>query len=177
MSDQLGTNGDAQKINPAKFRVEIENVSNEIRRICEDLSPSVLENVGFAAALEFALTEAVAHLPEEKRFSFEFVCDEDLDERLNLIQGVRMQIYRIAQEAISNICRHAEAKHVFFEVSLNDNEFVMKLEDDGRGFDLNQNSSGRGLTNIAARASLIETEVQWMKKTNGTIFILRKKLD
>ena len=44
---------------PAYLRAEIEAVSQEIRRICEDLSPSVLENVGLAAALEFALTQAV----------------------------------------------------------------------------------------------------------------------
>lgn len=175
MSDQLKENGDTQKINPVRFRAEIENVSNEIRRICEDLSPSVLENVGFAAALEFALTEAVAHLPEDKRFEFEFICDDDLEERLSLAQGMRMQLYRIAQEAISNICRHADAKHVRFEISLNRDEFVMKLEDDGKGFDLNQNSSGRGLANISARASLIDADVKWLRSEKGTIFILRKE--
>lgn len=175
MSDQLKENGDNQKINPARFRSEIENVSNEIRRICEDLSPSVLENVGFAAALEFALTEAVTHLPEEKRFEFEFICDDDLEERLSLAQGMRMQIYRIAQEAISNICRHADARRVRFEVSLNGYEFVMKIEDDGKGFDMNQSSSGRGLANIAARASLIDAEVKWLRSDEGTVFILKKE--
>lgn len=178
MSDQLKENGNAAnaKINPATFRNEIENVSNEIRRICEDLSPSVLENVGFSAALEFAISDAVAHLPEEKRFEFEFYCEDDLEERLNFAPGVTMQIYRIAQEAISNICRHSNAKNVRFETAMIDDVFVMKLEDDGNGFDLNSQSTGRGLANIAARASLIDADVEWVKgDKEGMVFILKKE--
>jgi len=176
MSDQLSENGKMANINPMVFRSEIENVSNEIRRICEDLSPSVLENVGFTAALEFALNDAIAHLPEEKRFEYEFICDDNLEDRLNFSQSVTMQLYRIAQEAISNVCRHANAQKVRFEVALNDDEFVMRLEDDGLGFDLNSQHAGRGLANIAARASLIEAEVEWLQNNkNGVIFILRKE--
>ncbi len=176
MSDQLNENGKKANINPSVFRSEIENISNEIRRICEDLSPSVLENVGFTAALEFALNDAVAHLPEEKRFEYEFVCDDDLEDRLNFSQSVTMQLYRVAQEAISNVCRHANAQKVRLEVLLNDDEFVMKLEDDGQGFDLESQSSGRGLANITARASLIEAEVEWLRRAEkGVVFILRKR--
>lgn len=177
MSDQLKENGSVgnAKINPLVFRSEIESVSNEIRRICEDLSPSVLENVGFAAALEFALSEAVAHLPEEKRFDYKFICDDDLEERLNFAQGVTMQIYRITQEAISNVCRHADAKKVVLDIALKDDEFVLKLEDDGNGFDMNSQTTGRGLANIAARASLIDADVDWVrKKEEGMIFVLKR---
>lgn len=177
MSDQLKENGNLgnAKINSVVFRSEIENVSNEIRRICEDLSPSVLENVGFAAALEFALSEAVAHLPEENRFDYKFICDDDMEECLNFAQGVTMQIYRIAQEAISNICRHANAQKVTLEVLLKDDEFVLKLEDDGNGFDLNTQTTGRGLANITARASLIDANVNWIRKKDaGMIFVLKR---
>ncbi|HEY9231017.1 MAG TPA: two-component regulator propeller domain-containing protein, partial [Blastocatellia bacterium] len=55
MSDQLPTHGQAA-VEPLRFRQEIEDLSGEIRRICEDLSPSALANVGLAAALEWALT-------------------------------------------------------------------------------------------------------------------------
>jgi ligand-binding sensor domain-containing protein/two-component sensor histidine kinase len=175
MSDKQ--NESEKNINPNPFRSEIENVSNEIRRICEDLSPSVLENVGFTPALEFALADAVAHLPEEKRFEYEFICEDDLEERLNFNHGVTMQIYRIAQEAISNVCRHSNAKAVQLEVSLNDDHFIMRLSDDGNGFDVNKQSSGRGLANIAARASLIEANVEWLKNEKGGMtFVLKKEI-
>ena len=101
-----------KKPDAALLRGEIESISQEVRRICEDLSPSVLQNVGFAAALEFALSHAVAHAPPERQFEYEFVCDEALEERTKLTPNVQMQIYRITQEAVNNISRHANATKV-----------------------------------------------------------------
>lgn len=167
------------RLDPAAFRSEIEAISTEIRRICEDLSPSVLENVGLAAALEWALSNGVAHAPPECRFEYEFKCPEDLEERVALAPGERMQIYRIAQEAINNICRHSGARHVRLEVKVaEDQTFLLELEDDGRDFDPKENKrkrSGRGLSNILARASLIEAEVKWRRRSKGgTVFTLNK---
>ncbi len=182
LTDQLpaeqSENGNGAGLDPASFREEIESVSNEIRRICEDLSPSVLENVGLAAALEWALADAVAHLPESRKFEYEFDCDEELEERIQFPPGVRMQIYRIVQEAVSNISRHAAAAHVRLSVYYTDlNGLVLRLTDNGAGFDLRDKKAGRGrgLANIRARASLIEADVSWSRNpSGGTIFVLRK---
>jgi signal transduction histidine kinase len=164
---------------PAALRAEIEAISQEVRRICEDLSPSVLENVGFAAALEFALASALAHLPAERKFAYEFSCDEDLEERLALSAVVQMQVYRIVQEAVSNVCRHALAAHVRLTIHLDEaGDFTLTLEDDGRGFEAGNRKAlkGRGLAGIRARASLIEAEVGWQKREGGgTAFVLRKR--
>jgi signal transduction histidine kinase/ligand-binding sensor domain-containing protein len=169
----------AAVFDPAALRAEIEAISQEVRRICEDLSPSVLENVGFAAALEFALASALAHLPAERKFAYEFSCDEDLEERLALAPGVQMQVYRIVQEAVSNVCRHARAAHVRLTIRLDDEGlFTLTLEDDGRGFDAGNRKAlkGRGLAGIRARASLIEAEAEWQKREGGgTAFVLRKR--
>jgi signal transduction histidine kinase/ligand-binding sensor domain-containing protein len=165
--------------NASALRAEIESVSQEIRRICEDLSPSVLENVGFVAALEWALTERVAHLPADCKFTYDFVCDDEIEERLRLSRGVQMQIYRIVQEAVSNVCRHASAGRVRLSVEVSESDcLVLTLEDDGRGLPPENRKArhGRGLSNIRARASLIEAEVEWRKREEGgTIFVLRKE--
>ncbi|MDX6709950.1 MAG: hypothetical protein QOH96_966, partial [Blastocatellia bacterium] len=81
---------------PGVLRSEIEAVSTEIRRICEDLSPSALENVGLGAALEWALVNSVTHVSTENRFEFRIECEEDLEEKMHFASGIRMQIYRIA---------------------------------------------------------------------------------
>jgi signal transduction histidine kinase len=182
LTDQLPANGNEsaheKAAAPAVFRSEIEAISNEIRRICEDLSPSVLENVGFSAALEWALSNAVTHLQPERKFEYEFAADENLDEQLNLSRATEMQIYRILQEAVSNISRHASAKRVRLIVKTSlEGDFLLTLEDDGRDFDPHDRKikQGRGLTNIRARASLIEAEVNWRKRDGGgTQFTLRK---
>jgi signal transduction histidine kinase len=171
----------ATAVDPSILRAEIEAVSQEIRRICEDLSPSVLENVGFAAALEWALASARAHLPPGEQFAYHFDCDEGLEERLDLAPGVQMQVYRIVQEAVNNVCRHAGAGLVRLSAHLDrEGAFVARLEDDGRGFDASERKGqkGRGLAGIRARAALIEAEVRWEKRPpevgGGTAFILRK---
>lgn len=169
--------GGESLIDPLVLRREIETISTEIRRICEDLSPSALENVGLAAALEYALSDAVAHLPMERRFEYEFSCREGIEERLKLSPVVQIQIYRIAQEAISNISRHAGAKRVRLSVEESDGAFMLALEDDGCGFDRRSKRArtGRGIANIISRASLIEAEAEWTElEGGGTRFILRK---
>jgi signal transduction histidine kinase len=181
MSDQLPANGDAtdqEQLEPAVLRKEIESISQEVRRICEDLSPSVLQNVGFAAALEFALAHAIQDAPADRRFSYEFVCDEALEERVQFPPNVQMQIYRIVQEAVNNICRHAAATNVKMTVAASpDGNFLLQITDDGCHFDHDaQTSTGRGLANMRARASLIGAAISWNKVvTGGTLFSLKLK--
>lgn len=152
----------------AEFRQEIESVSDEIRRICEDLSPSVLENVGLTAALEFLLSNTIEN--------YNFLCSDGLEERLNFPSNVQMQIYRIAQEVLNNIKRHAEAS--FVEMKISDGEvFKMIIENDGKPFSPNFENlpKGRGISNIKSRAELIEAEFSWENSEEGTtIFTLQK---
>lgn len=184
---------------PSALRQEIESISQEVRRICEDLSPSALENVGLSAALQFALSHAVEHAAPDCRFEYEFACDDALDEKLSLPSSTQIQIYRIAQEALSNICRHSGAKHVKMSASVSANDgvstasgdevgtgsgsdrvgtdFELVIEDDGQGFDESdaKRKPGRGVANIRARASMIDAEVTWARRNGGgTTFTLRK---
>ena len=180
LTDQLPPDSMSENSNghveSSKLREQIESVSTEIRRICEDLSPSALANVGLGAALEWALADAVGHQPAEKRFEYEFVCDPAVDERLRLEPASQIQIYRIVQEALSNVCRHSAATRVKLSLSIEpDGELAIELEDNGRGFDMNKLAKkGRGLTNIRSRASLIEADVTWSQRDGGgTVFALR----
>lgn len=177
LTDQPATGNEAQRqtLNPGGLRAEIEAISHEVRRICEDLSPSVLQNVGFAAALEFALAHAVQDAPADRKFDYEFVCDDALEEKLTLTPNVQMQIYRIVQEALNNICRHSGASQVKMQVSVaGENELRLTIRDNGGEFDpsLANRKEGRGLANMKARASLIDAEVSWQKLEKGTQFTL-----
>jgi signal transduction histidine kinase/ligand-binding sensor domain-containing protein len=163
---------------PSALRAEIESISQEVRRICEDLSPSALENVGLSAALEFALSHAVEHAAPDCKFAYQFNCDDGLDEKLNLPPSTQIQIYRIAQEALSNVCRHSGAQHVVMSAMVSPaNLFELKIEDDGRGFHegTSKKKSGRGVANIRARASMIDASVDWHSPNGvGTVFTLTK---
>lgn len=154
-----------------RFRTEIEAVSTEIRRICEDLSPSVLENVGLIAALEFL----VGHTIE----NYKFYAAEDLEEKINFPPNVQMQIYRIVQEVLTNIKHHSDAKFVSMKIEVSaENEFIVDIEDDGTFFNPAEIvSKGRGIANIKSRAALIKAEIFWHKgETESTIFQLKKTI-
>ena len=176
LTDQIKVNGESNTT--TALRGEIEVISQEVRRICEDLSPSVLQNVGFAAALEFALSHAVQDAPAEKRFKYEFHCDDAVEERSDLAPSVQLQIYRIVQEAVNNIWRHANATEVkMFITASKEGDFSLRIEDNGRAFESQPaNSEGRGLANMRARAGLIDARISWQpREGGGTVFNLSRK--
>lgn len=180
LTDQLpaqpvGLEGNAAVPSPMVIRREIESVSKEIRRICEDLSPSALENIGFLPALEWALSDAVAHLPTEEKFAYEFLCEPDLEDRLQLSQIEQIQLYRIVQEALNNICRHAQAKQVRLTVRTESGDLVIEICDDGKGLaEAAAKKTGHGLANIRSRANLIGAQVSWQDAQPGCRFEVRK---
>ena len=105
------------------------------------------------------------------------MCDAGIEERLRLEPATQIQVYRIVQEALSNICRHSSATRVRLSVTIETNgDLLIELEDNGCGFDVSKlGKIGRGLTNIRSRASLIEAGVNWSARADGgTVFSLRK---
>ncbi len=156
----LMISSDKLVVDNGKFRNEIEAVSTEIRRICEDLSPSVLENVGLVASLEFLLDQTA---PNRK-----FTADENLEERLNFPLNVQLQIYRIAQEVLANIVRHSDADMVEMNVEVNDTgEFTLTIRDNGKAFQPDGSQKGRGISNIRSRANLVNGRVAWKESRRG----------
>lgn len=176
LTDQLPSKDEDNSPSPALLRREIESVSNEIRHICEDLSPSVLENIGFLPALEWALSDVVAHLPPEQKFTYQFICEPELEDRLQLSHIEKIQLYRIVQEALNNICRHAKPKAVQMTVGTEKTcDLVIEIEDDGVGFDgQTTNKTGHGIANIRSRANLIGAQVWWSNANPGCQFKVRK---
>ena len=151
---------DTGAIDSRGFRTEIESVSTEIRRICEDLSPSVLQNVGLIAALEFLLASTIDNR--------HFTASENIEENITFPLNVQLQIYRIAQEVLTNIKKHSAAHSVEMKIAAPHNgEFQLTILDDGTPFTPNGNGHGRGISNIRSRAGLIGAHVTWKKRGSG----------
>ena len=157
---------DKGELSQPELRHEIESVSTEIRRICEDLSPSVLENVGLVPALEFLLSQTI----ENHKFS----ADEGIEERLNFPINVQLQIYRIAQEVLANIRRHSNANEVEMNVETPDGQFNLTISDNGTTFQPDGAvGKGRGIANIRSRANLVGGRIEWKEQSSdGNVFTL-----
>lgn len=123
----------------------------EIHRLIHDLRPSLLDDLGLAAAMQ---SYADDHLSKHGvHVSLE------IEDGLPSVAEVETVIFRIYQELLTNILRHAEAEHVSVELYQRDRRLVLAVEDDGKGFDPSVKSGRAGITGMRERAALV----------NGTI--------
>jgi signal transduction histidine kinase len=100
------------------------------RRVVEELRPSLLDHFGLATALRAYVDSACTKAG--------VVCDIRLPEDGEPIaKDTSITLFRIVQEGLSNIIRHASAKHVSLELTDGGGEYAFTLQDDGCGFDLN----------------------------------------
>ncbi len=85
--------------------------------------------------------------------------------------AVKFNIYRIAQEIIHNVIKHANARKVTIELSVEDNQLHMMIEDDGKGFDTCFKTDGLGLKSLYTRASLLNGHLEIDSGINrGSVF-------
>lgn len=165
---------------PGELRQRIEEVSGEIRRICEDLSPSALSNLGLGPALEWLVIQAQSEMPTEQRFTASVSFSDRLDERIDPGSDLPIQIYRIVQEAISNVCRHAKATHVEVDARVDEaGDLTIRIRDDGVGFDdsAEPSGSGRGLGNMRWRADMIHASIGWSRLPGGGTEVTLRRPD
>lgn len=127
----------------------------EVRRISRDLRPTLLDDLGLAAAIE-SLTNDFA---ERTGIKFK-IYNNCRDERLP--QEIETALYRIIQEALSNVDKHARsAKHVILKLEKKRKYVTLSLSNDGIGFDKNtlditNPDRGLGLRNMQDRTELLE---------------------
>jgi PAS domain S-box-containing protein len=107
----------------------VERVLEQVRDISLDLRPSILDDLGLEPALRW-YTERQAALVELR---VEFHADQ-LEQRLDPV--IETECFRVAQEALTNVVRHARAKAVTVELRKEDGQLHLRVRDDGVGFDV-----------------------------------------
>jgi len=125
----------------------------ENRRIAHNLHPADLNNLGFAAACNNLCKEF------QSRSNLNVNCAIVLPGNHRLPPGIELTLFRIVQEAINNIEKYAHAQNISLRVGLQNGSIRLKIQDDGRGFDVKKTHRGKrekghglGLTNMRERA-------------------------
>jgi signal transduction histidine kinase len=140
-----------------------------LRRIASDLRPRTLDDLGLAAALEWQGQEF------EKRTGIH--CRVALPpEPLNLDSERAIAIFRIFQESLTNVARHAQATSVEAHLEMEGDELIFSVHDNGKGFDAQQAKARKslGLVGMQERAHLLNGEVSIQGTPgSGTTLILR----
>lgn len=134
---------------------------DDIHSVVQNLRPSVLDDLGLGAAVKWLLEKNLG----ERGIRFFLTMDDRTNERFK--PRIEITIFRIIQEAIINIARHAGAENVFVLLRVKDDAVFVEIEDDGEGFDVHSvlrytadSGRGLGLIGMKERASLIDGKLE-----------------
>jgi signal transduction histidine kinase len=125
---------------------QITTAIGDLRSLITELRPAALDELGTKPALESLAA----------RFERQTDIEVDLDVTdVRFTREVESTVYRLVQEALTNIAKHAQATRVAVEISERDGEIALVVRDDGSGFDPRQQSSGFGLIGMRERLALV----------------------
>ncbi|WP_293307658.1 tetratricopeptide repeat-containing sensor histidine kinase [Pedobacter sp. UBA5917] len=133
---------------------QLDHSINELRRIAHGMMPEMLLNIG----LEAAVKDLCESLTSD---NLEIDC-QLINIKNTIPQQTQVSIYRIIQELLTNVVKHAQAKNVLLQCTQHKNIFFITLEDDGRGFnnDQQKGKAGIGLNNIKSRVAYLNGKIE-----------------
>lgn len=145
---------DPREIQAAAARADAsaESLYQHVRSLLRQLRPAELDELGLVAALQ-ALCES---WEERSGVACIFLHDGHSNAFDGLDETTATALYRVAQEGLSNVMRHAQASRVRIALQRTPSgELQLRVEDDGRGFDPQQHSRGLGLLGASERAAAL----------------------
>jgi len=148
-------NPDAALHHLTGLEAELRDLGEEIRRLAHRMHPSVLDNLGLPAALRTLAQEVEA----ADQLPVRVVVDEPV---APLSPAAALTLYRVAQEALRNVVKHAAAGEATVRLSREQGGASLEVVDAGRGFDSTANDMRRGLgvTSMTERARLVRGTVR-----------------
>jgi two-component system, NarL family, sensor histidine kinase DevS len=137
----------------AQAITQVDDVIAEMRRLIADLRPTTLDALGLGAALETHTERlvAVGEIDVELSLDLAFRAGR---KPTRLIGEVEDTVYRLVQEALNNVARHAATDRVVVEVVEDEDSVRVRIVDEGRGFDPGARTEGFGLVGMRERVTL-----------------------
>ncbi len=125
----------------------------EIRNLTNNLLPSVINEFGLATAIK-TLCDDIVKISGINIDLTSNLKHEDIN------TNVKVYLFRLVQEAVSNILQHSEADRILINLELKDNILQLEVKDNGKGFDESMITMGNGLINMRERVSLLDGEIK-----------------
>ncbi|KXK21155.1 MAG: sensor histidine kinase [Saprospiraceae bacterium] len=169
VSRRIGRLVPAEEPTLKELSSQLDSSCTELRGIAHTMLPPALSTQGLAPSLELLLRNTLQHTKVEATFNA-----HDLTAKVD--EKTEISLYRIAQELLNNIVKHSKAVKVMMELFQSDHWLVLKVEDDGMGFDFNaaRTRGTMGVMNILSRVSALGGELKVESGiTGGTITLVR----
>ncbi len=120
-----------------KLHTQLQDCMNRLRGIIMSLRPPNLDTNG---ALRGSIEELTQHICQFGQISYQFDCAKNLREK-GICDSIKIMLYRIVQEALNNVIKHARAKQVIVRLTRRRDELFLTVQDDGVGFVKNKSRS------------------------------------
>ncbi len=144
---------------------QMRGVMADVRRISHDLRPTLLDDLGLSSALE----QIAREFGERSGIAVQ----TQLDALPQIPEAAATAMFRVVQEALGNIAKHADAKRVSLQLRYSDAGLELQLHDDGRGFDvgdkLRQAREGLGLSNMRERMETLGGQFSILSQAGATV--------
>lgn len=154
---QLELTGLFIDVDPTKAKLELEDVSNQLRKIIQDirntifdLRPMSFDDLG----LEDAINEYIQFLQKK----YPIIINAEIDDINYIDEKKKLAIYRIIQEGLSNSSKHADAHFVYLKICDNESDLLITISDDGKGMNeelIDKDNTHYGLTILKDRVSYL----------------------
>ena len=139
----------------------VETLQQANRRILDRLRPLYIQELGLERSIQTLLQNVKAQAPDLKVTS-------QIDTTLNGVDGLLTQtIYRVIQEAVTNVLRHARANAMYVAADISGREVIVEISDDGIGFPADRRF-GRGLTGMLERARALSGTLELLREEGRT---------
>lgn len=163
------TLSEEEKIKLQQLSKILDDTSSELREISHRMMPKVLESFGLVPAIEQMLDQSLKL--SDIKYSFEHY---NFDGRLS--QKTELALFRISQELVNNVIKHAKANFISVQLFKNQNYLILIVEDNGKGISEFDSSEGHGLMNIKSRLNTIHGQVNFESSegagTTATVRVL-----
>jgi len=177
IDNTLDSSTDCSHISEIRERISgmtglIETTINTVRRIASELRPSVLDDLGLVAAIEWQIEQF------QSRSGLTCHWTNNASE-VQLSRERATAVFRILQEILTNVLRHARATNLYVKLRRSKQFFELEVKDDGRGITESQlmNTQSLGLLGMKERALLVGGEVRITgKEGGGTTVVVRVPL-
>jgi signal transduction histidine kinase len=133
---------------------QLKNIEDDIRKISHEMNADFVSGSGFMDIV----TELIENQTKAYGFTYDFNYTDDFSWEF-VPNKTKINIYRILQESMQNIYKHAEAKDVKIDILREKDEINIYIVDDGKGFDTSKSKKGIGLKNMNSRVEDVNGKI------------------
>ncbi len=159
---------------PVEYQAKLAEIGNALteamdlkRRVVENLRPALLDHFGLPTALQAYFDETCRKAGLNCRTRIPEVFDQ-------VPVDVAIGLFRVGQESLTNIIRHAQATNVEMDLDIDDDVYLIRISDDGLGMDLSRQRASHGVTGMRHRVSALGGQFELASNPGkGTVITIR----